>query len=422
MPVIQFEHVSKAYQLGAGQASLREALTRTPRRLFGQDGRQEAEQLLWALDDVSFQVEPAEVLGLIGPNGAGKSTILKLLSRVTFPTCGHVRTRGRMAALIELGAGFHPELSGRENIYLNGAILGLKMREIQVRFSSIVEFAELERFIDTPVKRYSSGMYVRLAFAIAAHVRAELILVDEVLSVGDLAFQQKCLDKMNQLRNDGATIVFVSHNLWSVGKFCNRALLLRKGKIVAQGTPHDVIRIYKQQERENLLSRTAPPATPAAPSPRLGGVPPAAAGDPAITQVELLDQAGQPKEEFAAGDRLLLRAHYVVPRPIQAPVFLVRITRPDGVICCALSTRKNTNLAQKPTQGTGTFEACIGPLQLVPNTYTVEVCIVDRHKPIIHATNALETFRVEGPWTDKYAGVFRPPVEWRLNQPDGSAS
>jgi lipopolysaccharide transport system ATP-binding protein len=254
MAVIEFEHVSKAYRLGASRTSLRETITQIPRKLFSHNGARTDDQLLWALDDVSFRVERGEVLGIIGPNGAGKSTMLKLLSKVTFPTRGHIRTQGRMAALIELGAGFHPDLSGRENVYLNGSILGLTRQEIDTQFSDIVEFAGLERFIDTPVKRYSSGMYVRLAFAVAAHVKADLLLIDEVLSVGDMAFQQRCMEKMNELRDSGTTIVFVSHNLWNVEVFCRRALLLRAGRIVAKGNPAEVIGIYRRQEREDLLA------------------------------------------------------------------------------------------------------------------------------------------------------------------------
>jgi len=248
MPVIEFEHVSKTYRLGTGRTGLREALPRITRKLFSRNGARSDHQLFWALDDVSFSVEQGEVLGIIGHNGAGKSTILKLLSKVSFPTSGRIRTQGRMAALIELGAGFHPDLSGRENIYLNGAILGLKRQEIDEQFSNIVEFAELEQFIDTPIKRYSSGMYVRLAFAVAAHVRADILLVDEVLSVGDMAFQKKSLAKMNELRDSGVTIAFISHNLAAVQSFCQRVLLLESGRTVADGDPKDVVYLYSKNE------------------------------------------------------------------------------------------------------------------------------------------------------------------------------
>lgn len=238
--VISFEHVAKSYHLGAYRRSLREVVGGWLRpRPQSHDT-----SLFWALDDVSFQVTAGEVLGLIGHNGAGKSTALKLLSQVTFPTRGRVHTQGRMAALIELGAGFHPDLSGRDNIYLNGAILGLKRREIEAQFDAIVAFAEIEKFIDTPVKRYSSGMYVRLAFAVAAHLDPEVLILDEVLAVGDLRFQQKCLDRMQYASREGRTVLFVSHNMQSVGQICPRSVLLEDGRVKAIGPTADVVQKY----------------------------------------------------------------------------------------------------------------------------------------------------------------------------------
>ncbi len=414
MAVIEFERVSKVYRLGTGRTSLRETIALVPRRLFSQDGARPVSELLWALNDVSFRVEPGEVLGIIGPNGAGKSTILKLLSKVTFPTSGRIRTRGRMAALIELGAGFHPDLSGRENIYLNGVILGLKRREIDARLSNIVEFAELEKFIDTPVKRYSSGMYVRLAFSIAAHVKADLLLVDEVLSVGDMAFQQKCLNRMNQLRDSGATIVFISHNMWSVEKFCGRALFLRAGQIQADGDPKEIVAIYRRQETEAMLSGSnsgVDVALDAAAGPQDGAA--RRADEAAITQVELLNEAGQPKQAFNSNDPLIVRAHYIAPEQIETPLFVIQIRRPDGLICCAKAGRNDEALAQQSIHSEGTFEARVGPLRLVPGIYTMEAHIVDREKPIVYASSSRETFHVKGRVPDSdFAGVFEPDVEW----------
>jgi ABC-type polysaccharide/polyol phosphate transport system ATPase subunit len=416
MAVIEFEHVSKAYRLGASRTSLRQAIVQVPHNLFSRNGTQPNQQLFWALNDVSFRVESGEVLGIIGPNGAGKSTILKLLSQVTFPTRGHIRTRGRLAALIELGAGFHPDLSGRENIYLNGAILGLKRWEIDAQFSDIVEFAGLEKFIDTPVKRYSSGMYVRLAFAIAAHIKAELLLIDEVLSVGDMAFQQKCLTKMNQLRDSGATIVFISHNMWSVNTFCKRALLLRAGQIEAEGDPDEVIQIYRRQESEGLLLRSdgAHISDDAGSGSQNGAHGPVS--ETVITQVELLNKAGQPEQAFDASDHLLIRTHYVAPNRIETPLFIIRIRRADGVICCSLTNRDEDDFAQPSIHGRGTCEARIGPLQLVPDIYTVEAHIVDGEQPITYARSSRETFHVEGHVSGPdHAGVFEPHVEWLLS-------
>jgi lipopolysaccharide transport system ATP-binding protein len=412
MPVVEFEQVSKAYQLGASRTSLREAFATIPRKLFSRDGTHQNNQLFWALNDVSFEVEQGEVLGIIGHNGAGKSTILKLLSKVAFPTSGEIRTKGRMAALIELGAGFHPDLSGRENIYLNGAILGLSRPEIDAGFSSIVQFAGLERFIDTPIKRYSSGMYVRLAFAVAAHVRADLLLVDEVLSVGDMAFQQRCMEKMNELRDSGTTIVFVSHNLWNVETFCERVLLLRAGQIVAEGDPAEVIGVYRRQEREDLLARASgnnETGDRAIMSPDDLSK---QEGEASFTKIELLNKGEQPESEFDPRDHMIIRAHYVAPERIESPVFVMRIYRFDGLICCAVHNWTEDISILPDIQGQGRAEACLGPLQLVPGDYTVEVLIADNRAPLIYAKSPKEPFRVKGHERDKYAGVFSPNVEW----------
>jgi len=245
--VISVEHLSKRYRLGeTGAGTLKEAfaqwLEKTRRNM--PDSRHAEAEEIWALRDVSFEVRRGEVLGVIGRNGAGKSTLLKILTRITEPTSGRAVLRGRAASLLEVGTGFHPDLTGRENIYLNGAILGMKKAEIARKFDEIVAFAELERFIDTPVKRYSSGMYVRLAFAVAAHLEADILLVDEVLAVGDAAFQRKCLNKMAEVTQKGRTVLFVSHNMATIESLCGRALLLDKGKVVAAGSVSSTISRY----------------------------------------------------------------------------------------------------------------------------------------------------------------------------------
>src|SRR5690242_1338314 len=220
----------------------------------------------WALNDVSFNVPRGEALGIIGHNGAGKSTILKLLARITTPSSGEIMINGRLSALIEVGSGFHPELTGKENIYLNGSILGMLRREISSKLDSIVEFAELRQFIDTPVKRYSSGMYVRLGFSIAAHLNPDILLLDEVLAVGDAAFQQKCIERIAELRKDGRTIIFISHDLAAVHRLCDRALLLSHGSILSDGPARQVIDEYQQitfanQElSDHPASKTTKPA------------------------------------------------------------------------------------------------------------------------------------------------------------------
>jgi lipopolysaccharide transport system ATP-binding protein len=199
---------------------------------------------IWALRDVSFDVMPGEVMGVIGANGAGKSTLLSVLSRIIEPTSGRAELFGRVASLLEVGTGFHPDLSGRENIYLNGAVLGMKRREIEARFDEIVAFAEVEKFIDTPVKRYSSGMYVRLAFAVAAHLNPDILLIDEVLAVGDASFQRKCLGKMDEVTRKGRTVLLVTHNVGIISQLCERAILLRDGRVAGQGPAKQVVDSY----------------------------------------------------------------------------------------------------------------------------------------------------------------------------------
>jgi lipopolysaccharide transport system ATP-binding protein len=248
-PIIRAQGLSKRYRLGgagASYATLRAAISSVataPLRLFSRARNGEGETL-WALKDVSFDVEPGEVLGVVGRNGAGKSTLLKVLSRITKPTRGRVELYGRVGSLLEVGTGFHPELTGRENIFLNGAILGMRREEIARKFDEIVAFAEIEKFLDTPVKHYSSGMYVRLAFAVAAHLEPEILIVDEVLAVGDAAFQKKCLGKMNEIARGGRTVLFVSHDLSAVNSLCTRAILLHEGSILREGSPRDVTAYY----------------------------------------------------------------------------------------------------------------------------------------------------------------------------------
>jgi lipopolysaccharide transport system ATP-binding protein len=250
-PVIQVDRISKRYLIGLQAAKgdgLRhaiEAAVRSPARWL-RDRRQRHQKVeeFWALRDVSFSVEQGEVVGIIGRNGAGKSTLLKLLSRITEPTTGRIRLRGRMASLLEVGTGFHPELTGRENIFLNGAILGMRRAEIKRKLDEIIAFSEIEKFLDTPVKRYSSGMYVRLAFAVAAHLEPEILVVDEVLAVGDAEFQKKCLRKMGDVANAGRTVLFVSHNMQAVTRLCSRCILLHRGEVKLDGESNRVANAY----------------------------------------------------------------------------------------------------------------------------------------------------------------------------------
>jgi lipopolysaccharide transport system ATP-binding protein len=288
--------VSKRYTIGvaARTANFRESLaamvTEPWKRLRRLGGQTSAATDFWALRDVTFDVAVGDVIGIIGPNGAGKSTLLKILSRITPPTLGHIDLNGRVSSLLEVGTGFHPELTGRENIFLNGAILGMLRSEIQRKFDAIVAFAELEQFIDTPVKHYSSGMYVRLAFSVAAHLDPEILIIDEVLSVGDLHFRNRCLGRMRDIRDEGRTVLFVSHDLTSVRQLCNRAVLLIGGSVAATGTPDAITRHYEQMNRDpqstsgGMAERTNPP-------PHYH-----------LRRVELRNASGAVTRQFDAGD------------------------------------------------------------------------------------------------------------------------
>lgn len=257
--IVRVEGLSKQYRLGSREsayATLRESLVeavRTPLRRLRNNG---TDRTIWALQNVNFEVAPGEVLGIIGGNGAGKSTLLKVLSRITQPTSGRAELFGRVASLLEVGTGFHPELTGRENIYLNGAVLGMKRTEINSKFDQIVEFSELEKFLDTPVKRYSSGMYMRLAFAVASHLEPEILVVDEVLAVGDAQFQKKCLGKMSSVATQGRTVLFVSHNMIAIQSLCQRAIWLDQGVTIKQGTANSVVSEYLTSGTATKLEET----------------------------------------------------------------------------------------------------------------------------------------------------------------------
>ncbi len=264
-PIIRVENLSKRYRIGARQMhnSLRDTLAAMVRSPLDRprNGDSIADETIWALKDVSFEVAPGEVIGIIGRNGAGKSTLLKVLSRITKPTKGRVALNGRVGSLLEVGTGFHSELTGRENIFLNGAILGMSRQEIERKFDEIVAFAETERFLDTPVKHYSSGMTVRLAFAVAAHLEPEILIVDEVLAVGDAVFQKKCLGKMNEISRAGRTVLFVSHDLSAVNALCERAILLHEGSIAMSGTAVEVSAYYLDRANKlySAITWTSPP-------------------------------------------------------------------------------------------------------------------------------------------------------------------
>jgi len=366
MAVIEFENVRKAYRRGYGRGSLRDAIPEMFGRLVGQGNRDNG-NLLWALDGVSFEVKAGETLGLIGPNGAGKTTILKLLSRVTRPTSGRIAVKGRMSALIELGAGFHPDLTGRENVYLNAAILGLKKQEIDRKFDQIVEFAELEDFIDTPVKRYSSGMYVRLGFAVAAHVDPDVLLIDEVLAVGDHMFKDKCVQRINEFREAGKTMIIVSHNKEMIQKLCTRTIFLYKGRVVYEGETQKALDLYhtgyagEALRVEKRADRRESPAR-----------------EMQITNVVLLDGEGQARDSFLTAEPMIVRMHFRANAPVDDPVFYSRIRKGYHVLHGTTTARFNIKGHFEPGDE-GVAEVCYESLNLLNGQYNIHVGIKRDH-------------------------------------------
>jgi lipopolysaccharide transport system ATP-binding protein len=315
-PIIRVQGLGKRYMLRHQRAerytALRDVLANKARTLFRPAQGGAAASEFWALKDVGFEVQAGDRVGIIGRNGAGKSTLLKVLSRIVDPTEGRVEINGRLASLLEVGTGFHPELSGRENIFLNGAILGMSRREIAAKFDEIVAFAEVERFLDTPVKRYSSGMYVRLAFAVAAHLEPEILIVDEVLAVGDAAFQRKCLGKMESVAGEGRTVLFVSHQMDAVQRLCNKGLLLHQGRLIADGAMDEVVRHYLQRN--------------AAAEAEFRFDPPGDGAGAHATSLHIEDGEGRPAPEVPIGAPWRVRIRFTVERPLQGFVIALGIS------------------------------------------------------------------------------------------------
>ncbi|CAN5365600.1 ABC transporter ATP-binding protein [soil metagenome] len=367
--------MSKRYELGAQQASyrtLRDALSgaamgpiRALSRLARRSPKREA-RMLWALRDISFEVSPGTVLGVVGRNGAGKSTLLKILSRITEPTEGEAEIHGRVGSLLEVGTGFHPELSGRENIFLNGAILGMKRNDILRKFDQIIAFAEVEQFIDTAVKHYSSGMYLRLAFSVAAHLEPEILFVDEVLAVGDQAFQAKCLGKMGEVAGEGRTVLFVSHNMAAIRALCTEAMLLRDGKIAVRGTPVDVINQY-------LLRDEADATDLATSTDREGN------GSVKFTSIRILDHVGQSTDTTYCGQAMTIELGFASKsvEPTSSLVFHVFIRNAYGDRLCTLSTRY-ANAVPTSFPATGKLLCVIDRLALAPGQYAIDIAVKSR--------------------------------------------
>lgn len=325
--IVRVREVSKQYRIGARReaySTLREAMTRAIRTPFRRNGLA-SKDTLWALREINFEVAAGEVLGIIGRNGAGKSTLLKILSRITEPTTGRAELFGRIGSLLEVGTGFHPELSGRENVFLNGAILGMRKAEIERKFDEIVAFAEIERFLDTPVKRYSSGMYVRLAFAVAAHLEPEILIVDEVLAVGDSAFQKKCLGKMGEVARGGRTVLFVSHNMRAVAQLCATCIWIDHGRVVERGKAGQVVVDYlasvEPERADGLITDEMHEHEPV---------------ELCFTRVALLDAEGKPTSTVYSGQPLRFEVEFRVDEQLDDARLALALQRPDETLVCAL--------------------------------------------------------------------------------------
>jgi len=405
--IVRVENVGKQYRLGArgpGYQTLRESLVgavRSPlKQLAGRNGSKNGETI-WALKDVSFDIAPGEVLGVIGRNGAGKSTLLKVLSRIIVPTTGRAELFGRVSSLLEVGTGFHPELTGKENIYLNGAILGMKKKEIDLKFDQIVAFAELEDFLDTPVKRYSTGMYMRLAFAVASHLEPEILLVDEVLAVGDAAFQKKCLGKMGSVAREGRTLLFVSHNMAAVRSLCPRSIWLDKGQIVAAGETEQVVLDYLEQATLPVLEQT-------------WDNPETAPGNEAVrvrsARVRGIGPNG--KQEISVETEVEIEFDFWSFQVDAALGLTLHMYTAEGMCVFATGSGQKTR-----PRGLNRETVRIPPRFLNDGTYVVTIQFVQDSSslyvvPDILVFEVLDSVR-EGNWFGKWPGVVRPTLEWR---------
>lgn len=408
---LKFDGVSKRYsvQQESESSSRRHLLLRKLQQL-----RQRSEDF-WALTNVSFEVNHGEVLGIIGHNGAGKSTILKLLAGITSPTSGEITVNGRLSALIEVGSGFHPELSGRENTYLNGSILGMRRREITQKMDRIIDFAGVRRFIDTPVKRYSSGMYVRLGFAIAAHLDPDILLLDEVLAVGDAAFQAKCFRRINELKESGTTIIFISHDLDAVENLCGRVLLLDQGKVVESGPPTEMIKRYGEIAQSQSHD-----------SKRVVGLH-GRESDVLITNCELAGADGTPRRAFEFGERTRVKIHIDARRRIESPMIDFGIVRADGITVCNFNNWFD-DFHIDYVEGQCTLEGWLPPMRLIPGSYEMHALVWTRRKehdesdlsglaPL--AYQVFGHFTLRGPGLTTNDGVFQEPaLKWVLSMDD----
>lgn len=395
---IKVDKLGKQYRLGTSRTrhdTLRDLLTDGFKSLIRR-GERSSKNSFWALKNVSFEICHGENVGIIGLNGAGKSTLLKILSCITGPTTGKARIAGRVGALLEVGTGFHGELTGRENTFLYGAILGMSKREISKKFDAIVDFSEIKDFIDTPVKRYSSGMYVRLAFSVAAHLQPDILLLDEVLSVGDLPFQRKCIEFAKSLQKSNATILFVSHNMFSIKTMCKRVIYLKQGTLQFDGPTDEGIAVYEKDCRLSTLDWTEnrPEEWPIH-----------------VTDIALSDENGQVKTVFEYGERMHLHLSYEAHRSIENPNFIVAFIRSDGVACCNYTTETD-GISLNTVTGKGSISLLTPPLKLVSDLYTIHILIRKNGFQDLICSQIGSTFHIRHKLFDNHFGVFHETAEW----------
>ncbi len=418
---VEFDRVSKLFVLhhARPRSFLESAVS-----VFQRRGNRSREQF-WVLKNLSFQLEAGTTSGLIGDNGAGKSTMLKLVARIFAPDAGKVTTSGRVGALLELGSGFHPELTGRENIYLNASILGLNRNTIRRRLDDIVAFAELERFIDMPVKHYSSGMYVRLGFAVAVNINPEILLIDEVLAVGDQVFQQKCLQKIEDMKKDGITIVLVSHGLNNIVSFCERVIWLKDGEIYMDGSSSEVADQYMAFSNEEFYRRqsleqahkdeTIELSTSGASEESRWGTRQAE-----IVKVELLNAKGEIPDYFETGESFRLRIHYKAPMRIYAPAFGLAFYRSDGThVNGPNSVRSGYEIPY--IEGSGYVDYCVESLPLNPGRYELTVAIYNHNSMVaFDHHHRMYTFNVRSRTSWVEEGVVHIDADWDHQSCSGS--
>jgi lipopolysaccharide transport system ATP-binding protein len=371
-PILRVENLGKQYQIGSGEhrsSTAREALMqalRSPLRVFSRSQG----ATFWALSDVTFDAQPGDVIGIIGRNGAGKSTLLKILSRITEPTTGRVELYARVGSLLEIGTGFHQDLTGRENVFINGAILGMRRAEISRKFDDIVGFAEVERFIDTPVKHYSSGMYLRLAFAVAAFLEAEILLVDEVLAVGDAGFQKRCLGKMREVSDSGRTVLFVSHNMAAVEALCNRGLYISEGRLQSIGTAAEVVGHY-------LSVEAAPSSAHSNLSVHSGR---RAGSEILMRSVELTNALGVPAAALRMGGDLSISVSYQSDHRSICPVLGLVVKNNLGVPLFGINNRIVAGYQFETPSSAGTVTCHLRALPLMPSTYSIDLYFGDAYQ------------------------------------------